>query len=93
MEIKFGKPVQFEGKEHSSIKLDLEGLKGRDIMEVTRALQSEGWFAAIPAADPTYCLRLAQRVSGLPVEFFEELPASAFTKVVTEVTNFLLTSG
>ena len=37
----------------------------------------------------TYCVLLAQRVSKLPLEFFNDLPARDAIQLKTLVTNFL----
>lgn len=88
--VTFKKPFTFEGKEFSSIDLELDELKGRDITDVQRQYTAEGNFSAAPATDPEYCKRIASLAGKQPLEFFEELPASDFIKVTTSVQNFLL---
>ena len=90
MEIKFAKPISFEGQQFDSIVLDLDALTGKDVNDVSKVLKASGWYSAVPAADPEFCMYMAQRASDQPLEFFEQLPAGAYSKVVQQVTNFLL---
>ena len=90
--LRFAKPYTFGGREYTEV--DLSGLE-----EVTAgALESVGRLTAKknPGVNPalqemslTFCTCLAQRVAGLPLEFFDGLPAREAIKLKALVTNFL----
>lgn len=84
------KPFTFEGKEYTEIEFDLDSLKGADIKAAKRKFNKDGNFAAIPAADAEFCTILLQKLTKLPFEFFDEMPAGDFCTLTQTVTNFLL---
>lgn len=90
MKHEFDKPFNFEGQEYSEIDLDLESLSGEDMRAVKQLWIGEGNFAAIPAADPEFCVYTAARASKKPIEFFRALPAREYMKIAQKVSNFLL---
>ncbi len=91
--LKFKKPFEFEGKTFEKIEMDLDNLRGSDILEAHRQFTAAGHFSAMAATDPNFCLRLAATASSQPLEFFEQLPAPEFVKANQTVSNFLLSSG
>lgn len=91
--VTFKNPYQFEGKEYTEIDLNLDSLTGKDFNDLTRRLKGSGWFAAIPAADPEFCMHIAALGAKLPIEFFESLPAAVYGSTVQRVGNFLMSAG
>ncbi|HBV6392395.1 TPA: phage tail assembly protein [Klebsiella aerogenes] len=89
--IKLSKEYKFEDYEPvSELNLDLDGLKGNDIIEVTDILQAQGHISVQASLDNKIHAALAARSIGRPVEFINGLPASDFVKVCQKVQSFLL---
>lgn len=86
----FSKPYIFEGKEYSELEFDLESLKGSDISAAKKELTSVGIFAPILASDSDFCAILLARLIKQPREFFEGMPANDYSKLIQQVSNFLL---
>lgn len=87
----FSKPVKFEDNpEIKDIKIDLEGLNGYDISEVKKQFSAAGLYSPILATDTDFCIMIAARRSGKPIEFFKELPAKDYLAIAQEVGNFLM---
>ncbi|EED9388552.1 phage tail assembly protein [Salmonella enterica subsp. enterica] len=89
--IKLSKEYKFEDYEPvKEISLDLDSLKGNDIIEVTDILQAQGHISMQTSLDNKIHAALAARSIGRPVEFINGLPASDFVKVCQKVQSFLL---
>ena len=87
----FSKPVKFEDEpEIKELNIDLGGLNGYDIDEVKKEFSKAGNYSPILATDTTFCIMLAARRSGKPIEFFKELPGKDYLAIAQEVQNFLL---
>lgn len=92
MQVTFKNKYNFEGKEFESINLDLDGLKGSDIIDAQRQFTQSGNFSAVISTDTNFQLIIASKAAAQPLEFFNELPAPEFMKVTQAVQNFLLGS-
>jgi hypothetical protein len=90
MDVKFGKPHTFEGKEYKELKLDLEGLSGKDLVNASKEARILGDASTVQELSPVYLAVVAAKAAGVPVDMVLSLPAKEFTKVKTEVQNFLL---
>lgn len=89
--IKLSKEYKFEDYEPvSELNLELDGLKGNDIIEVTDILQGQGHISIQTSLDNKIHAALAARSIGRPVEYINGLPASDFVKVCQKVQSFLL---
>lgn len=89
--VKFSKPYKFEGVEYKEIDLSgLEDITGGDVIAVEKQMQKQGVVAAVMEMNAVYTLTMAARVSGLPLEFFNGLPAKEFGKVKRAVQTFLI---
>ncbi|EJD6659756.1 hypothetical protein M0K31_RS21655 [Enterobacter cloacae] len=89
--IKLSKEYKFEDFEPvTEICLDLDSLKGNDIIEVTDILQAQGHISVQPSLDSKIHAALAARSIGRPAEYINSLPASDFVKVCQKVQSFLL---
>lgn len=92
LQVKFRKPYRFEGKDYDGV--DLSGLEDT----TAAALENVGriLLKKRPGLNPStiemtmeYASLLASRVTSLPVEFFERLPAREAMKIKTTVVGFL----
>lgn len=86
----FDEPVNFEGEEYKEIILNLEGLTGKDIKEVSNDLLLQGEVMGLAETNKSFLAALAARSAGLPIEFMDYVPAKDFSKITIEVQNFLL---
>jgi len=84
------KPITFEGKEYKEVDLTgLEQLSTRDLVEADKQFNNSGQMAIMNEMATGYTLIIASRASGLPIEFFDNLPASVGLKVKNRVMGFL----
>lgn len=90
MEYTFKTPFEFEGKEYKSLTFNLEDLKGSDIAAAKKQFTAAGNFSALPSADSEFCALILARLTKLPVEFFNDLPAKDYCALTQSVSNFLL---
>ncbi|WP_303872375.1 phage tail assembly protein [Tepidanaerobacter acetatoxydans] len=86
----FSKPIKFEGEEYKEIILNLEGLTGKDIKEVSNELVLKGEIMGLAETNKNFLAALAARSAGLPIEFMDYIPAKDFSKITILVQNFLL---
>lgn len=89
--VKLSKEYRFEDFEPvTELNLDLDNLKGSDILEVSDLLQSQGHVTIQTSLDHKVHVALAARCIGRPIEYLNGLPAKDFVKVCQKVQNFLL---
>jgi len=87
--ITFNKPFVFEGTEYKEIDLTgLENIKGRDIISACRKYSKGGNISVAPQLELPFTIDIAVRASGLPKEFFDELPPTKLFKVHSTVIGF-----
>jgi hypothetical protein len=87
----FSKPIKFEDEpEIKEIEIDLDSINGYDISEVKKQFSAAGNFSPILATDTDFCIMMAARKSGKPIEFFKELPGKDYLAIAQGVQNFLL---
>lgn len=92
--VTFGKPYYFEGKEYESIDLSgLDNLTAENMIAADKYLTSSGVFTPMPEMNLEYALFIASTATGLPVEFFRNLPPKDAIKVKNRVTNFFYAEG
>ena len=91
----FKRTVNFEGKEYSSIDLSkLDDWTCDDVIYVTKkynrvAGTDQGPMDAIlPEANLGYCQFVGAEASGLPIDFFKQLPAREAGALRSLVINF-----
>lgn len=88
--IKLKDPITFEGEKHVQIDLTkLHDIKAADMVEVNRRLTRRGNTATTQELTLEYALNIANIVTGLPLEFFEQLPPYAALAIRGRVTGFL----
>lgn len=93
--IKLNKPTKVNGSEVSEINLDLESLKGRDLIELESGFRSthRGEYIPVLNIDMRYQAWVAGRVSGFNHEDLLDLYAPDFSAMCSEVQSFLLSGG
>lgn len=89
--VRFKKPYIFEGTSYSEVDLSgLENLRGRDVIEACRKYSRNGNVSVAPQIEIPYTTDIAVRATGLPVEFFENMPANKILKIHQKVLGFLV---
>jgi hypothetical protein len=87
--IELNKPVKFEDRKVEKIDLTgLESLKTIDLIELEKQFNLDGNFSSQPEASVAYARLVSNRVTDLPLEFFDQLGAKNIIKVKTAVMNF-----
>ena len=85
--VKFRKPYKFEDDTFTELDLHgLEDLTGRTLTAIEKAFNKTGVSSFVPESTTTY---VATKVTGLPAEFFEDLPAAEIQKIKNAVVGFL----
>ena len=88
--LEFAKPYTFEGKEYKTLDLSgLEDTTAADLSAVGKIVSKQGIASPMPEMTVEFSMHLAARVSKLPVEFFQRLPARETIKLKNLVTGFL----
>ncbi len=89
LKITFGKPFNFEGEIFKGVDLSgLEDIKGRQLTAIEKAFGKAGVVSSMPETTSTYAKIAAAAATGLPAEFFEDLPGKEVRKIKTAVTRF-----
>jgi Phage tail assembly chaperone proteins, E, or 41 or 14 len=93
--LKLSKPTKINGSEIEEITLDLENLRGKDLMELESGFRKfyRGEFVAALNLDSRYQLWVAGRACNLNPEDLGELYAPDFVALTGEVQSFLLSAG
>lgn len=87
--IKFRKPYEFDGESFTELDLHgLEDLRGRDLTAIEKAFNKTGVSSFVPESTTTYAKIVATKVTGLPAEFFEDLPVGEVEKIKNAVVGF-----
>ena len=87
--VKFTKPFHFEDKTYTEVDLGgMADLTAEDMIAASNYLIRKGNVSPTPEMNIEYACYIAARATGLPVEFFRQLPLKEATKVKTRVTNF-----
>lgn len=87
--VKFSKPYQFEDDTYTGIDMSgMEDLTAKDLGEIEKKF----YRANIPSFNPentvTYAKLVVQKVTGMPIEFFDQLPVKEMMKIKSRVVNF-----
>lgn len=86
--VTFSKPVQFEGKTYEEVDLtEIENINGAQIANFEATTQQRG--IVVPELSSAYAFLAASAVSGLPIEFFEQLKVKEAVKIKRAVSAFL----
>lgn len=89
--VKFHKSYVFEDDDvYDGIDLSgLEKLTAKDLGDIEKRYYRSGITSFNPENTVTYAKFAAQKATGLPIEFFEQLPAKDMIDVKKAVVNFL----
>jgi hypothetical protein len=95
MIVKLTEPQQINGSEISEIDLQIEKLKGKELLELAAGYRkyNRGEYTPVLELDRGFQAFIAGRVCGINPEDLGELLAPDFVEVCTTVQNFLLKSG
>lgn len=87
--INFDKTYNFEGEAFNKLDLSkIEDINGRQLTAIEKAFCKTGVVSTTPETTSTYAKIIATAVTGLPAEFFEDLPGKEIRKIKTAVTRF-----
>lgn len=87
----FEKPYVFEGKTYDGVDLEaLEKTTTKDLYELDKYFAGKGKRMLVPEVDREYCLAILAQANGLPLEFFNEMPARDSIRIRGRVQNFLV---
>lgn len=85
----FAKPITWEGKEYKFVDLSgLEDIKASDMIEAQRMMERSGDVSLTPEMSLNYACFMASRCSGMPIEFFHQLPAKEALRLKNRVIGF-----
>lgn len=94
--VKLRKPYVFEGETYTQIDLSgLENVNGQTLENATKAVNRrvKGLHPATLETTMDYAQEMAVRVTGLPLEFFQRLPAKDCIALKGAVVGFLFDGG
>ena len=83
------KPLEYEGKTHEAIHMDLRALTGKDLAELQAQWTHAGNFSMQPETDSDFCLLVAARAAKVVEDVLYALPAPECTAIETMVKVFL----
>lgn len=85
------RPFVFEEKEYTSLTMDFDKLTGADLLRINTQFDAEQKNPVfVKALSLSYQINVAAVAAGVPVEFFDKLPAKDVSKVGLLAQNFLL---
>jgi hypothetical protein len=89
MEIKLKKPIEKDDKIIEIITLNLENLKGADIVQAEKEARLQGDISADPIFSAEGLSIVAAKTSGIIVDDIKDLAAPDFLNIINSVRNFL----
>ena len=88
--LRFKKPYSFEGETYTEVDLSgLEDLSAADLCKVGKMVKKIDGVDPIAEMSLPYAIYMAARVTGKPIEFFQQLPAREAIKLKNLVAGFL----
>lgn len=88
--LRFQKPYFFEGETYTEVDLSgLEDLSAADLCKVGKMVKKTDGVDPIAEMSLPYAIYMAARVTGKPLEFFQQLPAREAVKLKNLVVGFL----
>ncbi len=89
MYVKFQKPYVFEDDTYEGIDMSgIENLTADDLTEIEKKFYKQSIPSFNPENTATYAKLAAWKATGLPIEFFNQLPAKDMMKIKSRVVNF-----
>lgn len=93
MKIQLKKAITHKGNEITTLDLELENLTGNDLIDVEDQILKSGTNPVqVLDFSRVYAISIAARALHMPVEILKQMNAHDFSRVVTEVRNFLSAS-
>lgn len=91
---KLARPITFDGKEVTELKLDFDQLSGEDLLLCSQQAQAlaPNEVPTVKAFSLPYQVTVAARAAGMPAELIKALKAKDFTQVTQRAQNFLIGS-
>ena len=88
--LRFKKPYSFEGETFTEVDLSgLEDISAADLCKVGKMVKKIDGVDPIAEMSLPYAIFMAARVTGKPLEFFQQLPAREAVKLKNLVVGFL----
>jgi len=89
MVVKFNVPCTFENETHEELDMKgLHGIKAKDMISAQKQLDRSGYVGIMPEMSMQYAMIIASKATGLPIEFFEELPPREAIKIKNKIISF-----
>lgn len=90
LKIVFKKPITWEDETYKEIDLSgLEDLSARDMIQAQRAMEKSGSMNVMPELSLEYACIMASKATGIPVEFFQNLPMKESGRLKNRITTFI----
>ena len=87
--VTFSKPYIFEDDKYDGIDMScLDNLTTQDLGDIEKKFYKLGVVSFNPENTATYAKLVAQKATGLPIEFFDQLPIKEMLKIKNRVVNF-----
>lgn len=91
--VRFNRPFLFEEENYDGIDLSgMENLTAKDLGEIEKRFYRLGITSLNSETTVSYAKIAAQRATGMPIEFFDQMPAREMLKVKKAVVNFFFIS-
>lgn len=87
------KPVKNKGQDLYTLDVPLDDLTGNDLIEVEEEIMRGGNPFSATNFSRVYLISVAAKAAKLPVEALKMMSARDFTRVTTEVQNFLIVTA
>lgn len=87
--VEFKSPFEWEGKKYDGVDLSgIENLSGKQYCEAVKKFNQSGNIDVILQQNPEFACIIANLVTGLPIEFFYEMPARELNAVKNRVSSY-----
>ena len=90
MKIQLRKAIKHKGQDVDILDIPLDDLTGNDLIEVEEQIIRTGNFAAVTDLSRVYLISVAGKAAHIPVEALRMMNAHDFSRLITEVRNFLI---
>jgi hypothetical protein len=87
--LRFSKPYQFEEDTYEGIDMScLDSLTTKDLTDIEKKFYKTGVPSFNPENSATYAKIVIQKASGMPIEFFDQLPIKEMMRIKSQVVSF-----
>ena len=90
MQIQLKKAIKYKGQDVFTLDIPLEDLTGNDLIDVEEEIMRSGTPFSATDFSRVYCIAVAAKAAHLPPEALKMMNARDFSRVVTDVRNFLI---